>query len=158
MFSRWVLNLIKYEPHKKNIKSIWFGLFDAIYDDFETVELYITGSTITPDEDIYDWSCVTDDSYWPDDRYARFNLFYNISNAIQCVDSCNTDIYHLKIVIFCSLTFLLIINGIDDIKDKLLDGRNELFIGCGFDNMYFYMYGKLTCEGLIDLKEQDCPM
>ena len=71
------------------------------------------------------------------------------------MDINNINIYELNTVIFCSLTFLLIINGINDVKDKLLDGRNELFIGCGFDNMYFYMYGKLTCEGLKDLNEND---
>ena len=155
VFSKWIINLVSDEPHKKNIKALWFGLFDAIYGDFETVELYITGSSMTPDEDIYDWPCVTDDSYWPDNRYARFNLFYYISNIIQDMDF---DIYELKTVIFCSLTFLIIINGINDVKDELLDGRQELFIGCGFDNMYFYMYGKLTGEGLTDLKEQDCSM
>lgn len=154
-FHYWIIKVLRNEPHSKNVKSIWFGLFEALYEDYKTVELYLMGSTVTPEEDKYDWACVDEDSYWPDERYAKFDIFRHLYEPLQNIDTYKSQIGDLKVLIFCSLIYLLVINGIEDIKEIVLDGRNELYIGCGFDDMDFYMYGKLTSSGLIDLKEQD---
>ena len=156
-FIEWLEEVITIEPIPKNIQSIYFGMgtfsFSEIDNGKERTTVYLTGSKSTPAQDA-DWACDTD--YYPDRRYLLLNDFEKIDDLIKSSKDLDGD---YEVLVFNGLLNLLVINSMDELKDKLLNRREKilgliktykkrdhLYLGAGFDSGDLYLPGELNNE------------
>ncbi len=80
--SGWLDEVFKSEPPSHDIRGLWFGLFNPIYDGEAVADMYISGSTrFEPDDQSFDWAC--DPEWRPETGYAHSEILraiYRIAN------------------------------------------------------------------------------
>jgi|GEM_PF-2004266 len=153
-FNNWLSEVIKKESLPKNIKSVYFGIttmkFPKIDNGKEKTTVYISGSQLSPEQDV-DWACDTE--YFPCNRYILLTEFNKIDIIIK--NNKNLDANY-KVLLFNGLLNLLVINSLNDFKDRLLTyhdkkfglfkttkKRDSLSIGTGFDSGDLYLLNKI---------------
>ncbi|WP_238885064.1 hypothetical protein [Clostridium sp. YIM B02551] len=127
----WLEQVLKVEPPSKDIKKLWFGLFDGIYDGNEQCILYISGSSIESNEDIEELDF--EEEYLPDDRYADSKILYQISSILKTQDK--ESKYIGEYILYLGYTCLVIQDIFKRIDENILDCLDESCkITVGFDS------------------------
>jgi hypothetical protein len=111
--------------------------------DYGITTIHFCGSTSTPIDDI-DWSCQTDESFLPENRYLVLTDFVTLDNNINKRDDIEGE---QDVLIFNGLLNLLIINCDNRIRSLFLKSEHNLFIGAGYDEGDTFVLGKLTNHG-----------
>lgn len=82
---RWTDKLLTREPPSKQIRALYFGLFNPILDNGRaSCVLHVSGSTTFHDDPIlHDWTCFAPDSYVPKRRYAKSRVLHEIYSHLE---------------------------------------------------------------------------
>ena len=147
-FARWIGRLLLKEPLPDGIRSLYFGLFEALYVYYfffreRCIELYVSGSRELPAAK--NWTC--ENSYWPNGRYSKIfidnKIYKSITKIAEPIE------FELNILVLGTLAMLLIKFNARLMYETV---RKDLWIGCGFDAGDTFILGKLSAQG-IDLSQ-----
>lgn len=153
-FKDWLVEVLKREPIPKDIKSIYFGLANLSFPEFDDGKIkttvYIAGSKNKPDEDL-DWNSALE--YLPKRRYLLLNNFEELDVFVEKYKLSTK----YKVLVCNGLLNLLVLKVMQDLKDDLLTykirkylfaesilTRDELYFGAGYDSGTTYILGMLS--------------
>ena len=149
-FENWLVQTITNDPLPISVKSLWLGLTDNSKDDTGNtpdIQLQIRGSKFLPTTKPNDW--FNKDLWDASGKNSEIKAFKTISNSIK---NYPVEAGLIQNYLMMILAVMLIQNGFDIIKHEFLIYQKELTIGCGFENGERYVVGKLTEDGLVQIK------
>lgn len=80
----WLRHVLTDEPPAENIKAFWFGLFNPDIAGQISCDLYLSGSVeFDPEDETFDWACLTDESYLPNGGYAKSRVLHEIYHIVH---------------------------------------------------------------------------
>jgi hypothetical protein len=79
----WLGHLFTEEPPAPNVRTFWFGLYQAEDEEGPTYMLYLSGSVEDYTPDSLDWACWTEETYLPEGRYADSRILPSLFRAVQ---------------------------------------------------------------------------
>jgi len=133
-FENWLNGLFQLEPVQDKIIAFNFGLFESE----DGIQIYITGSSEWDSED-EDW--VTNNDYFPEDRYPKITLYNELYNFWE-------NKFYLGL-------FLTISSTIIYTNTYLLSNPSrfpkEVIFATGFDDGDLYSFSKKTDEKVMCL-------
>jgi hypothetical protein len=152
-FKDWLVEVLEKEPIPNTIISIYFGLSELSFPDIDNgkskTTIYISGSKLTPNEDV-DWACDTE--YFPSRRYLLLNDFDKIDN-LKTVNKLSGD---YEVLVYNGILNLLVSCVLKDLKSNFLTYKTKKFgfiektkeseklnFGVGFDSGDTYLVGEL---------------
>jgi hypothetical protein len=128
-------------PPEDNIRAFFFGLF--ISDDARFSEsrlpvtiLYMTGSKRSPEVDVNGWT--DSPAYFPEEQYYIIPETFIAINRVLDHYSNTTQIEE---IIFSGITNLILGNSLPEIKKYT--GREDFYVGAGFDEATIFVLGKV---------------
>jgi hypothetical protein len=149
-FDNWMTELLECEPIDETIKSFYFGLFMWRMDmeRFIRGELYVCGSTYTPDDTDRNWTCEI--NYCPDHKYSGLGIFAVLSDL--AARSRAEDYFVISTTLHFAVSFCLVhhyfVQNQDRLRQLLLKSRPGMPVGVGFDDdSGTFLVGTLTNEG-----------
>lgn len=77
----WLADLLAAEPLPKEVKGLWFGVYNPIVDGEMSCGFYLTGPTTEFNREEHDWACWTDETYIPEGRYAPSAALHTLYRA-----------------------------------------------------------------------------
>ena len=138
-FIDWITEALSESLPPKNIVALYFGLFASsdpqlAAPDENLMVLYVTGSTISPEQSPIDWA--VDSEYLPPKRYYVLSTNSIINQELTKYH--NTS--GLEQILFNGITNLILINSMDILSSKIKN--NSYYIGSGFDSGPCFIIGK----------------
>jgi hypothetical protein len=71
-------------PPPLNIRAYWFGIYNPDTEEGPSCALYVSGAPrFDPDDETFDWACVTDDSYLPVERFLQSSVLHELYQILQ---------------------------------------------------------------------------
>ena len=87
---QWIVRPFQDEPPAKDIKGLWFGLFNPVVGGEAIADMYVCGSTRFDSEDpVHDWAC--DPQWWPEARYSGSEILADIYRIAYQQDGLGND-------------------------------------------------------------------
>jgi hypothetical protein len=132
----WLQNNIMTEPPTGEICSLWFGLFDGIYDGCEVCSLYLSGTSYKHDE--------KDNKvlYLSDDRYSCPRVLRDMSIILKSNGGAVTEIG--EYVLYLGYACLVIKNIFKTLDGNILKNLSKpCEIVVGFDSGDYILVDKI---------------
>lgn len=146
----WLKDVLDSEAPPTGTTGLWFGLFNAGYEDGSTsADMYVSGGAY--DNDDPDW-CV-DPPWWPDGRYAQSEVHAQIYETAY---SSKTGLKNAAEYPLCLTYGALAVRDLAQENTALVLGSDaSRVLVVGFDGGDFLCLGRLTADGLTFSKESE---
>lgn len=140
---QWFVDLLRSDPPGPEVTGLWFGVFNAEYDDGIVVsDFYVAGSpTFGADPE---WMCSLD--WWPDGRYATSEAQAQIYRIASTSAGSVLEIADYVLTFtHAALTARRLVE-LPEAVDRLAAGRT-LGVGVGHDSGDAILIGEITSTG-----------
>ncbi len=142
----WLEHVQGENPPEEPLTGLYFGLFNPIYEDEVTADIYISGSyqeiEVFEDED---W--LGDQDYFPQTGYAHSSILSQIYRlAYQENGLENEAEYPL-----CLAYGVLVVNHLlkqTDVTGLFHKNNKSIYVAVGYDDGDYVILGKITPNGL----------
>lgn len=149
--TEWFEALVSEEPPSKYLDGLWFGLFNPIYGDIASADIYVAGGEENPDDPGEGFRF--DLTWQPKGRYARSPLLHTIYQlAYEGVEDdgwapglANDAEYPLCLAYAC-LSVRWLATTLP--SHAILGAAEQLLLEAGFDSGDVLRIGTLTPAGL----------
>jgi hypothetical protein len=142
----WIEKPFRYEPSRKTLAGLWFGLFNPIRDREPLADIYVCGSERfdrSPDDN----SWAVGPQWRPEDRYANSSVLARVYRIASRKGGLGNHAEYPLCLAYGGLA----------VRDLLRAGDPSLFLGSssslgvavGFDSGDFVLVGKLSKQGLV---------
>lgn len=130
----WLENVLRAEKPPSNVVTFWFGLYQAVDDDYV---LYISG--------IGEKGWEAGACYWPENRYANSNCLTQLFRVALTDPPNACDVEYILMLGYAAFLVRALCSSVD--VKLLLGESNSREIVLAFDSGDSFTVGRITAEG-----------
>ena len=145
LLNEWFNGLLKSDPISEDIRGLWFGLFNPIYDDEPSSDMYFSGSVEydESDED-FEWACTVE--YLPEGRYARSSILNDIYQiAYSSEHGLKNNAEWTLALSYATLAVKHLLTTVD--PELIVRHKHDIGIAVGFDSGDAVQLGTMRMDG-----------
>jgi hypothetical protein len=150
--SEWLEKVFESEPPPHDIRALWFGLFNPVYDGEVAADMYVSGSKrFEPDDLSFDWAC--DPEWWPETGYAHSEVLRAIYRIAYKEAGLGNDAEYPLCLGYAALVVRQILDPTDQL---LLTNRPDGHFGVavGFDSGDAVLLGRCSGDAIQSLRKR----
>lgn len=142
-----IRELFKNDPPADTTAGLWFGIFNPVDENDQTVaDFYVSGSDrFDPDPEDNSWAVGPD--WWPENRYANSRILSAIYRIAYSEGGLGNDAEYPLCLAYTCLVVRDLLNHNSDLICRC--SKQHMGVAAGFDSGDFLLLGKLTRQGLI---------